>query len=198
MILERYYLNQLPFKYTLTDQWLDAEEFISYCQTRHIPPLARLILLSDGSLVKHLKALHLSDISVEVKEQRQANMDIEMAKFLDATEGLNGVVRDAWLCCKGQKLVYAHSFIDASRMGEMIQRGIHKKNTPVGMLLSDYSLPLIRDQLFISQLRSNQMAREFKITENTFWVRCYRLRGGEGFNAAILEIFSQDMFDIIR
>ncbi len=174
--------------------WMELEGFMSYCQVQDIPPLVRLTLLSDGSLVKSLRALYLSDILVDVQAQSQASMSPEMAKFLDSAEGLNSMTRDAWLCCNDRRLVYAHSFIDASKMGGMIQKGIDKKMMPVGVLLSDYNLPLIRDQLSIAQLKSDPLAEEFSVTRNIFWVRCYRLRGGEGFNAAILEIFSPDTF----
>ena len=173
---------------------MDAEGFISHCQTQEVPPMVRLALLSDGSLVKLLKAVHLSEITVDVKAQRRIIMGIEMAKFLDAAEGSDAIVRDAWLCCYEKRLVYAHSVIDVSKMGKMIQKEINKKSMPVGMLLSDYGLPLLREQLFITQLRSDHFAEEFSVSGSIFWARCYRLRGGDGFNAAILEIFPSDMF----
>lgn len=173
---------------------MDAEGFISHCQTQEVPPMARLTLLSDGSLVKLLRAVHLSEITVDVKDQRQILMGSEMAKFLDATDGLDAIIRDAWLCCHEKRLVYAHSVIDISRVGKMIQKEINRKSTPVGMLLSDYGVPLLRDQLFVMQLRSDQLAEEFSASESIFWARCYRLRGGEGFNAAILEVFPSYMF----
>lgn len=173
---------------------MDAEGFISHCQTQEVPPMLRLALLSDGSLVKLLKAVYLSEITVDVKAQRQIIMGIEMAKFLDVAEGSDAIGREAWLCCNEKRLVYAHSVIDISKMGEMIQKEINKKSMPVGMLLSDYGLPLLREQLFITLLRSNHLAEEFSMSRGMFWARCYRLRGGDGFNAAILEIFPSDMF----
>lgn len=195
MLLERYYIDRLPFSYIQVTEWMDVEGFISYCEIQRVPPLVRLTLLSDGSMVKSLRALYLSDISVDVKGQREVRMGIEMAKFLDSTEGLNSIARDAWLCCKGGKLVYAHSFIDVSKIGEVMQREINKRSKPVGILLYDYSLPLLRDQLFIAQVKSEHISEEFAVSGNIFWARCYRLRGGDGFNAAILEIFSPLLFD---
>ena len=194
MLLESYYLSQLPFKYIPETLWMDSDGFISHCQTQEVPPLIRLTLLSDGSLVKLLKAVYLSEITVDVKAQRQMVMGIEIAKFLDAAEGSDAIGRDAWLCCNEKRLVYAHSVIDVSMMGEIIQKEINKKSIPVGMLLSDYGLPLLRDQLFLMQLRSDHFAKEFSVSGSLFWARCYRLRGGDGFNAAILEIFPADMF----
>jgi chorismate-pyruvate lyase len=196
MILERYYSEELPFKCTLLFSWMESERFISFCHKHkeEIPFLTRLTLLSDGSLVRFLRALYLSDISVDVTAQREVPMGLEMAKFLDSRAGVSSIIRDAWLCCNGQRLVYAHSFIDASEMGEVIQKEINRKAMPVGMLLSDYNLPLIRDQLFITQFKSDPLAREFSVTENIFWARYYRLRGGDGFNAAILEVFSPGVF----
>lgn len=195
MLLERYYIDRLPFPYIQATEWMDVEGFISYCEIHRVPPLVRLTLLSDGSMVKSLRALYLSDISVDVKGQREVMMGIEMAKFLDSIEGLNGIARDAWLCCKGEKLVYAHSFIDVSKIGEVMQREINKRSKPVGILLYDYSLPLLRDQLFIAKLKSGHLSEGFAVSEDIFWARCYRLRGGDGFNAAILEIFSPLLFD---
>ena len=196
MILERYYSEELPFKCTLLFSWMESERFISFCHNHkeEIPLLTRLTLLSDGSLVRFLKALYLSDISVDVTAQREVPMGLEMAKFLDSKGGVNSIIRDAWLCCNGQRLVYAHSFIDASEMGEVIQKEINRKAMPVGILLSDYNLPLIRDQLFITQFKSDSLAKELSTTENIFWARYYRLRGGDGFNAAILEVFSPGVF----
>lgn len=194
MLLEKYYLTQLPFTPIPLTPWMDMEGFILYCLAHPIQPLARITLLSDGSLVKSLRALYLSDISVDVKGQKSVEMGLEMAKFLDSAEGIKAIVRDAWLCCGGRKLVYAHSFIDSSQTGEMIQREIHKGSKPVGMLLGDYNLPLIRDQLSVVRLKSDSLAAEFASLENIFWARCYRLKGSDGFNAAIFEIFSPDLF----
>lgn len=195
MLLEKYYLTQLPFTPIPLTPWMDMEGFISYCLAHPIQPLARIALLSDGSLVKSLRALYLSDVSVDVKDQKSAEMGLEMVKFLDSAEGTKAIVRDAWLCCGGRKLVYAHSFIDSSHTRAMIQREIHKRSKPVGMLLGDYNLPLLRDQLFIVRLKSDSLASEFALRENIFWARCYRLKGSDGFNAAIFEIFSPDLFD---
>src|SRR3989337_841228 len=81
---------------------------------------------------------------------------------------------------------------DISSISDSLKREINRKNKPVGILLSDYNMPLLRDQLFISRIRSDYLAEHFSTIEDTFWVRCYRLRVPDGFNAAILEVFSPD------
>lgn len=194
MLLERYYLTHLLFQYAPVTTWMETDAFISYCLEKDVPALVRLTLLSDGSLVKFLRSLYMIEISADVKAQSYVGMSIEMAKFLDSSEGRDSIIRDAWLCCDGKRLVYAHSFIDAFEMEEMIQKGINKKIMPLGVLLSEYNLPLIRDQLYITQLKSDDLAKEFSVNENTFWARCYRLRGVDGFNSAILEVFSPGIF----
>ena len=195
MLLEKYYATQLPFEYTQVSAWMSTEGFITYCQIHKISPIVRLPLLSDGSLVKFLRALYLTDVTVNVKDQKEMIMTGEMAKFLGSEEGLKTIIRDAWLCCNERKLVYAHSFIDTSKIGVPIHNEINKKSIPVGMVLSDYNLPLLRDQLYISQIKSEQLAKELDSPENIFWIRCYHLKSSDGFNAAILEIFSPYLFE---
>ncbi len=192
MLLEKYYLTHLPFNYIPAASWMDTEEFLSSSWAHDIPMLTRLTLLYDGSLVRFFRALLLSDITVNVTGQKDAGMCFEMAKFLDSKEGTAAIVRDAWLHTKGKKFVYAHSVIDTSGIAEPLKREISRKNRPVGILLSDYNMPLLRDQLFITRIRSDYLAEHFSIIEDTLWARCYRLRASDGFNAAILEIFSPE------
>ncbi len=192
MLIEKYYLTHLPFTYIPVCNWMDTEEFIPYSTELNVPVLSRLTLLYDGSLVKFFRVLLLSDIEVDVSGQKEVSMGFEMAKFLDSKEGTTAIIRDAWLNIKGKKFVYAHSVIDTSCISEPVKRDISRKNKPVGVLLSDYNMPLLREQLFISRIKSDYLAEHFSTIEDTFWVRCYRLRGSDGFNAAILEVFSPD------
>src|SRR3990172_8296198 len=192
MLIEKYYLTHLPFTYIPVCKWMDPEEFISCSGEYDVSTLSRLTLLYDGSLVKFFRALFLSDIEVDVSGQKDESIGFEMAKFLDSKEGTTAIIRDAWLNIKEKKFVYAHSVIDTSSLSEPIKRDISRKNKPVGVLLSDYNMPLLRDQLFISRIKSDYLAEHFSTIEETFWVRCYRLRVSDGFNAAILEVFSPE------
>lgn len=184
----------LPLKHISFDRWMDIEGFMSLCSGQNVDPVTRLTLLSDGSLTRILTALYLSEISVDVTEQKQVSMPAEMAKFLDAAEGGRATTRDAWLCHNGHSIVYAHSVIDSLNTGGVIQKELDRRRKPVGILLGEYSIPIIKDQLFIVQLKSRDLAEGFAVNENSFWARCYRLRGGEGFNASIFEVFSPDLF----
>lgn len=192
MLIEKYYLTQLPFTYIPVCTWMDPEEFISCSGEYDVSILSRLTLLYDGSLVKFFRTLFLSDITVDVTGQKDASVGFEMAKYLDVKEGTTSIVRDAWLKKNGMNLVYAHSVIDISSISEPLKRDINRKSKPVGVLLSDYNMPLLRDQLFISRIKSDYLAEHLSTIEDTFWVRCYRLRVPDGFNAAILEVFSPE------
>ncbi len=192
MLTEKYYLTHLPFNYIPVSSWMDTDEFIACSGEYDLPVLSRLTLLYDGSLVKFFRALFLSDITVDVTGQKDVTMGLEMAKFLDSKEGTVAIVRDAWLKRQEMKIVYAHSVIDTSRISEPIRREISRKNKPVGILLSDYNVPLLRDQLFVCRIKSDYLAEHFSTLEDTFWARCYRLRVSDEFNAAILEVFSPD------
>ncbi|MCC6543003.1 MAG: chorismate lyase [Nitrospirae bacterium] len=192
MLIEKYYLTHLPFSYIPVCSWMDPEEFISSSSKFDVSRLLRLTLLYDGSLVKFFRALFLSDISVDVTGQNGAGMGLEMAKFLDVKEGTTSIVRDAWLKKDEQNLVYAHSVIDISSISDSLKRDINRKNKPLGVLLSDYNMPILRDQLFISRIKSDYLAGHFSTIEDTLWARCYRLRVSDGFNAAIMEVFSPD------
>ncbi|MCC7202724.1 MAG: DUF98 domain-containing protein [Nitrospirae bacterium] len=192
MLIEKYYLTHLPFTYIPVCSWMDPDEFISCSAEYNLPTLSRLTLLNDGSLVRFFRSLFMTDITVDVTGQKGAGMGLEMAKFLDAREGAAAIVRDAWLNRNGRKFMYAHSVIDSSRIAEPLMREVSRMNKPVGILLSDYNMPLLRDQLFISRIKSDYLAEHFSTLEDTFWARCYRLRGSDEFNAAILEVFSPD------
>ena len=192
MLLEKYYLTHLPFPHIPVAPWMDSEDFITYSMTHQLSTPARLTLLYDRALVKLFRALFLSDVSVEVKGQKEVSIGLEMAKFLDSREGAAAIIRDAWLKCNEKRLVYAHTVIDTSSIGDPIKREINRKNKPVGTLLNDYNVPVMRDQLSITQIKSDFLAEYFSIIEDILWARCYRLRSADGFNAAVLEVFSSD------
>ena len=105
MLIEKYYLTHLPFTYIPVCKWMDPEEFISCSGEYDVSTLSRLTLLYDGSLVKFFRTLFLSDIAVDVTGQKDADMGLEMAKYLDAKEGTTSIVRDAWLKKNGMNLV---------------------------------------------------------------------------------------------
>lgn len=195
-IQNKYLFSHLFYPVDFVTDWMNMKEFIQFCQANKVPPLARLILSSDGSLVRFLQALFLREINIQVVDQKEIPMDTHMGEFLEVQEGLKTVERQAWLCVEKTKLVFAHSFINATGSDGKILEDIWKRESPMGSLLRDNDIPVIRDRLGIARIKNDSLAREFKTVDDILWSRFYRFIGGDGFRAAIFEIFSPALFSV--
>jgi hypothetical protein len=97
-------------------RWFDVDEFSEHCRSRDVGQLERLLLLSDGSLTRLLKALFLTDITFRVTNQEAVPMEPEMAEYLDIAAGQPSINRDGWLECSGRdKLVLIHTHLGDRR-----------------------------------------------------------------------------------
>jgi len=173
-------------------KWLSLDEFFDYCSIHQIDPLTRLLLASDGSVTRLLKALLLSPVKLEVQRQEIAPLDQEMADYLETDPDQMAINRDIWLMRGDQeRLIYAYSVLPVSRINKRLFQEITQSKKPLGALIAKYNLPALRDRLVLGLVQSKQIASDLGLPkEHSFWARCYRLSAKEELMAAIFEIFS--------
>lgn len=185
----------MPYNMSLSSSWMDGSQFLSFCSATPINMTTRILLLSDGSLIRFLNALFLSPITLQRLRQEEVSLDNEMAGYIEAAAGQEVIDRDVWLMNGSERLVYANSILPTSLMRDDIYNGIIKGDTPIGALLSEQSILTCRDKLRIAQVIVPEVSRELGLPEDmALWARRYRLNTEGGFKGAILEIFSPGLF----
>jgi chorismate-pyruvate lyase len=197
-----YYATALPFAFSVESGWWEIAQFHARCQSHPmeppVEPIVRMVLSSNGSLVKHVSAYHLSPVTLHVTRQEEAFLDGDMGKFLDLPEGRTTLVRDVWMSWNGPNTegvgVFAHSVIDGVSLSPSLAQGVAGGKVPVGILLEEFQVPVLRDRMYVGYLRSPELAVMLNSAETRFWARCFRLRGGEGFCGAILEVLFPGIF----
>ena len=184
--------SSLPYPYTLEAGWWNVEQFYGRCREDRLDPVLRMALASDGSMIRSLSAYHLGPVRFEIQNQETAPLDREAAKFLEAQEGDPAIFRDVWMGwergASSGRDVYARSVILGSPLSPWIAQELRKGKRPVGVLLEDLGLPVLRDRIQIGRLRSAALAAGIGSPETVFWARVYRLSSGSEFRAAVLEI----------
>jgi chorismate-pyruvate lyase len=193
-------INQMSYKVDSPAQWFNAEDFLKYCSNNKIPQLERLLLVSDGLLTRLLKALFLSEVSFQVSNQEIVPIDKEMADYLETTPNQNAISREVWMGNKKQnKLVYAYSSILTEQINPDLYKEIVYKNNPLGSLISEHKLPVLRNKFFIGQIKSEQIASNFGIdTNQQFWARIYRITAKKELTIAIFEVFSPEIANVFK
>lgn len=199
MPLDRYLATSLPYEFILESGWWNIEGFRGWCRTHPVSPQIRMVLSSDGSLVKNLSAYFLSPVQMEVPRQTEIAMDGELSKFLELPEGSPAIARDVWMAWEagrgGPKKVFAHSVIDSSSLSPEFLQALSRRTKPIGALLEEFRIPVLRDHLHIGRLESPKLSRETRTAETVFWARCFRLQAAGEFRAAILEVLLPETFN---
>ena len=184
---------------TVRSGWLSQDEFIRYCVTNFVDPLARLLLTSDGTVTSYLKALFLAPIELEVRYQGEGEAGNDLAKYLEIAPSESVINRTIWLKTKGSKLVYASSNLPVSRIEDGLYRELKEKRKPLGMILGEHNIPAYKDLIEIGEVESGGIASDLGLDSNSlFWARRYRLNIDGGARASITEVFSPLVFDSLK
>lgn len=187
--------------------WMKRDAFAVYCREHPVDPLLRLLLTSDGTVVRHLSALFSGPISLEVQDQREIVINDEMSEWLEIVKGEKGIERRVWLTdappeegknglhARGLKRLYAISTFPISRLKPDLYREIELGLKPLGQIIEERRLPARRDRLEIGQRLCPEAAKAFGLPQDElFWARRYRLTISEQASGAIFELFSPRLF----
>ncbi|MDC4205629.1 MAG: chorismate pyruvate-lyase family protein [Candidatus Manganitrophus sp.] len=85
----------------MENEWLTMEAFWEGCRRNPIDPVLRLLLTSDGTLIRHLESLFLSSVKVAIQDQREILIDEEHASRIGIPAGEKGIQRKVWLSAGG-------------------------------------------------------------------------------------------------
>lgn len=190
----------------MENEWLTVEKFWDYCRDHPVDPSMRMLLASDGTVVRLLQTLFLQPIGIEVRSQRELLMDDALADWLEIEKGEKAVERKVWLTTppdrrneslpKGRKRIFAISTFPISpKLPPGFYQEMQLGQKPLGRIIQERRLLTRRDRLEIRRLRDPEAAEELGLPPGDFfWARRYRLTISEQVSGAIFELFSPALF----
>jgi len=181
----------------LPRQWLGLDDFLDYCLKSGIDDLSRLILSSNGSLTRLLRALTLSEVAFKVGRQTLTSIDEDTARFLDTAASGPAISRDVWMGCEKKQLVFATCLISISEMSSELYDEITRQVKPLGTLISKYNLRAVKEKFSFALVKSPQIAAQLGYNQDqSFWARFYKLSAEGGLLAKVFEVFSPELVTV--
>lgn len=179
----------------MENEWLTKEAFGEGCRRNPIDPVLRLLLTSDGTLIRHLESLFLASVKVAVQDQREIRIDEEHASRIGIPAGEKGIQRKVWLSAGGGRKVFALSIFPLSGLKPDFHQEILLGQKPIGRIIEAQQLPTRRDRLEITRLALPQVAEALGLQpRELFWARRYRLIISDQVSGVIFEAFSPSFF----
>lgn len=172
---------------------MKREEFLSSLG-KEVSEKGRLLLISDGSLVKLLEALYLKPITVEVEGQWIGPVRLDSPFiFHDNREVIK---RDVWLKEEEKRLIFAHSLIPAGNLSERMRSRLTMGFHPLGLIIDEELLCYRKESFEICMIEWPEKAIGFGLSPNhRLWARRYRIVTEKGIIALILELFSPSLIE---
>jgi len=181
----------------LPKQWLGLDDFLNYCLKFELDDTSRLILSSNGSLTRLLRAFSLSEVAFKVERQILTSIDKETAGFLDTVASQPAISRDVWMGCEQRQLVFATCIISVSEMGRELYDEITRQEKPLGALISEYNLHALKEKFSFGLVKSPQIAAQLDFSHGqNFWARFYKLSAEGGLLAKVFEVFSPELVTV--
>lgn len=198
----------------MEQDWLNLEAFWAYCrehaQENAIDPSLRLLLTSSGTVIRHLKALTLRSIEVEIERQGEILIPDDLSEKIEIPKGEKGFERRIWLRSgralgqnpdplkrserlepRGRRLLSAVSIFPISRLKPDLYREMQLGEKPLGQIIEERRLQTFRDRFEISRLPFPDTAKGLGLSQDTlFWARRYRISISDQASAFICEVFS--------
>ncbi|MFQ5949339.1 MAG: chorismate--pyruvate lyase family protein [Nitrospiria bacterium] len=168
--------------------WMNLEAFWDYCREDTIDALLRLLLTSNGAVVRHLSALTLGSIGLTIESQCEILINDDLSEKLEIPKGEKGFERRIWLTGgnalpekdplgnEEKKWLHAVSIFPISRLKPDLYQEMRLGEKPLGRIIEEKQLPTYRDLLEISRLPFPEIAKGLGLSEDMlFWARRYRL-----------------------
>ncbi|MFQ5579266.1 MAG: chorismate--pyruvate lyase family protein [Nitrospiria bacterium] len=194
----------------MEQDWVNLEAFWTYCRKNAITPSLRLLLTSSGTVTKHLKALTLRSVDVEIKRQGEILISDALSERIEIPKGEWGYERRVWLRSgrplapdadaleradrripQGTGLLSAVSTFPISRLKPELYQEMKSGKKPLGQIIEEKGLQTFRDRFEISHLPFPDTAEGLGLSQDTlFWARRYRINISDQASAYIREVFS--------
>ena len=180
---------------------MTVETFLDFCRDHSVSPMVRLLMTTDGMVVRALEGLFLETVQLILIHQREGVIEEATSRWLGIPQGEKGITRSVWLTLKqddsgtDQKILMAESILPLSglppHLYQEVQQEIQMGIKPLGLILHQFQIPLYRDQFEISHGPSPEVAKALNLPNGTpFWTRRYRLTLPSGAPWAITEILT--------
>ncbi|MFQ5598792.1 MAG: chorismate--pyruvate lyase family protein [Nitrospiria bacterium] len=183
----------------MKQDWMTLEAFWQHCRTHPVSPLLRLLLSSDGTMVRAFTGLFLEPTALQVVEQGDGVIDEALSQTLGVPIGEKAMKRRVWLRARRgrsgyEKCLYAVSIFPISKIQPNLYQDIRLGKKPIGRMIEDRRLATWRDALEIAYLPNPDAAEGLALPEDTcFWTRRYRLTMPGQLLASIREVISPQL-----
>ncbi len=156
--------------------WIGVDDFLRTDDAAGMSPALRMLLASDGTITTLLRALCLSPIQVEVLRQEEIKLAAAAAEFLSVEPESSALAREVWLTADDQRLVCASSLILMEGLDRMLLQALRNRQKPLGRLLHESGLPVLRDRLQIASVADPSRIKALGLTgPGPVWMRRYRM-----------------------
>lgn len=178
--------------------WMTWEAFGDDCRSQTLKPTQKLLLLSDGTMVRALNALFGKPARLEIIEQRDIVLDEKSATILKVSAGEKAIERTVWLDVgqgkQRRRVLHAISKFPISKIKPDLYQEIRLGQKPIGQIIQERLYSTWRDNLEIAHLPFPAVAKGLELPEETlFWARRYRLSFSEQVSAIICEVLSPQL-----
>ncbi len=178
--------------------WMTLEAFWKDYRFRALSPTLRLLLSSDGTMVRALNALFGETTTLEIVEQRDIVLDEKTAAILKVAPGEKAIERTVWLDAgqgeKRHRVLHAISKFPISQMKPELYQEIRLGQKPIGQIIQKRKYSTWRDNLKIAHRTFPEVAKGLQLPEETlFWARRYRLTFSEQVSTIICEVLSPEL-----
>jgi len=176
--------------------WMTLDDFWQHCRNHPVSPLLRLLLSSDGSMVRSLMGLYLSPPALELIDQSERLLDDESSGCLGVPKGEKAIDRTVWLTLQQgpsgpTRVLFARSLFPIAKIKPNLYQEMRLGKLPLGEILESRALSTWRDQLHIACLPFPELAPGLGLAEDQlFWARRYRLTISGEISAIICEVLS--------
>jgi len=187
-----------PFLFPLDDKWDGIFSFLDSSINLPLTQYHRLLLSGGGTLTNALYAILGSPVYIEVISQNTIEADQRQTMYLELKQSEKGLLREIWIINeKGEKLVYANSFLPINGLNSTLHEAILSKKYSLGDLIEKMKIPSFKDKFGFGTLRSNFLCDNFQASENSMlWYRHFRLSAPQYLLASIYEVFSPKLFNL--
>ena len=151
-----------------------------------IPPIWQTILLSDGSLTRHLEILLGTPVELQIQTIANIQLRDYSERFICSKICYPQISRLVWLRAHNKgNIVYANSIWNTKILSEFITN----ERLPIGRLFIDLELDICKQIYQIEYVHSYELERKFQYV-GPFWSRQYFLMHHGEILASIQEFFS--------
>ncbi|MFH1773784.1 MAG: chorismate pyruvate-lyase family protein [Methanobacteriota archaeon] len=161
-----------------------------------LSPIQKILLTTDGSITRILKALRGEEIKVETKKQEVIKADRKIVRLLKINEGDKVNYRAVNLKDSNGVLIHAISYAPLRRLKKEFREDIMRRDVPIGRILAKLKIEARREiRNFGSMKADKKLSRLFGIPINALLLkRNYNIIHRNKILLNITEVFPYEFF----